>query len=681
MQIAKLFGSIGFQVDTTGLQDFKKSMLVAKQEMSAFASEITSTQKTVKNLTTDLSILKKNLGLSVNTKDVKTSFRSLSTEVIETAKQLSRVNNAGGGVERRLETLDSKLSASILKWQEYRAEVMATANALGMIRGTVATPNSSIAGSIHQTTTGSASNPQTPRSTPNTPLFFGGLAGGNFFNTARQAIVGGLASAIPFALGAMTKNVITSGRDLRSANQVLLAHSDTKEDYQYNRQFIGRLTDETGVDLTESIRGFGRVLNATRAGGGTTDQAQRVFEAFAKYGTTMHLNMDENKRMIKALEQIFTNQRILGQEVNQFANVGIPMKSILKDISNGKLGPNSKEVVPEEIRKLAGSKAPDTVKLADWIAKYLVNTSMNNGAYQKATHSSQAEEGRTHNEWTQFSEYMMENGGDDALASFYRMVTSVVISMKQVSVALSGITTAVDNVTGIKGSGSLLWWVLALLLPIGRLGKGVSLLGRFFAYLVRIGRPVVLAFSLARGATGLLSVAVVGLRVALFSLLGVFGLVTLAIYLLVKAGQDIDDSNNGVLNWVDKLKVNFLYARVMTALLTRDLLRLFHLYGRTVDEGDGWFTAQPPKGMSTLENKGIIGEIFKYSVQSYVDKNAKADSLNPSRIAQVTGVANDGNTVYTTPVAIHVDGTKLWNFKIQNELSPSGNVQTSMQAY
>ena len=119
----------------------------------------------------------------------------------------------------------------------------------------------------------------------------------------------------------------------------------------------------------------------------------------------------------------------------------------------------------------------------------------------------------------------------------------------------------------------------------------------------------------------------------------------------------------------------------LTALLTRDLLRLFHLYGRTVDEGDGWFTAQPPKGMSTLENKGIIGEIFKYSVQSYVDKNAKADSLNPSRIAQVTGVANDGNTVYTTPVAIHVDGTKLWNFKIQNELSPSGNVQTSMQAY
>ena len=686
MQIAKLFGSIGFQVDTTGLKEFQREMNKARNEIRAFSSNMSVAEQSVKSLTREVIALKKQLNFKVSTTGVRAGFASVSQAVKDTATSFTRFNTRGALAESRLSTLDTKLSSSTLKWQAYRAEVEATANALGMIRGRVSSPNTqSIASNIHQTVTGSGSNPNTPsgsfRDGAKAPLFFGGLAGGNLFNVARQAIVGGIATAIPFALGAMTKNVIKSGRELRSADQVLLAHSEDSSDYKNNRGFIGNLSDETGTDLTESIRGFGRVLSATRAGGGTTDQAQRVFEAFAKYGTTMHLGTDENKRMIKAVEQIFTNQRILGQEINQFANVGIPMKAILKDISNGKLGANSKEVVPEEIKKLAGSKAPNTVQLADWIAKYLVNTAMNNGAYQKAIHSSQAEQGRMGNQWQKFSSDIMENGGDEALASFFRLITSLIDSLKELTGGIRYISQAIDSVTGVEGSSSLLWWALALFLPIGRLGKGISIVGRALAYVARIARPVITAFSVARGATGLLSVAVVGLEAVLFSLFGIISLVVGGLILLAKVGKDVNDSNNGILNWVDTLQVKFFSARVMATLLARDLQRLLHIYGRTVDEGSGWGNfARQEKAQSFLEDRGLIGNIFSYAIGKSATGD-KPDNLNVDRVAKSTGQDSNGIRVVTSPVTLNIDGKKFWDFNLQNKMGADGNVQTSIHAF
>ena len=253
--------------------------------------------------------------------------------------------------------------------------------------------------------------------------------------------------------------------------------------------------------------------------------------------------------------------------------------------------------------------------------------------------------------------------------------------MKELTGGIRYISQAIDSVTGVEGSSSLLWWALALFLPIGRLGKGISIVGRALADVARIARPVITDFSVARGATGLLSVAVVGLEAVLFSLFGIISLVVGGLILLAKVGKDVNDSNNGILNWVDTLQVKFFSARVMATLLARDLQRLLHIYGRTVDEGSGWGNfARQEKAQSFLEDRGLIGNIFSYAIGKSATGD-KPDNLNVDRVAKSTGQDSNGIRVVTSPVTLNIDGKKFWDFNLQNKMGADGNVQTSIHAF
>lgn len=602
MQIAKMFGALGFQVDLTGLQEFQSEMKSARSQIRAFATDSGQAEISVKSLTDEVKKLKSSLNFKVKTTGVKTGFQTVATAVKDTASAFGKFNRKATTLNTRMDTVQEKLNASIPVWEKYRAEVEATATALGAIRGSVPSPR----GSSKGTNSGQSQGRESINSAPATSaLYLGGLAGGGLFNSARQAIVGGVATAIPFALGAVTKNVISAGRDMRSANQVLLAHSLSEDDYKGNRQYLDKLTDYTGADLIESTRGFGRVLSATRAGGGTTQQAQNVFEAFAKYGMTMHLNQDENKRMIKALEQIYTNQRILGGEINQFANVGIPMKAILKEISNGHLGGNSKEVVPEEIKKLAGSKAPNTVQLAEWIAKYLTNTASMNGAMDKAMHSSIAEQGRTGKAWTNFSEYVMENGGDDALAGFYRLIKSAIEELKSLTTALNMVGNAINGITGSSNGSKFLWLLIAMIIPFGRLGKSASILTRlmrsFSGYMTKSGR----AIAMTTGATGGLISRFSVLFLWLWRLAGRWLVIIGLMQLAIKLTDDITKNNEiKEITWVDR------YSLALENLS----IRLFILRLRWLEFTESLSFKHTEQGLNprvkkTIDGMGMLGGV------------------------------------------------------------------------
>lgn len=639
MQIAKMFGALGFQVDLTGLQQFQSEMKRARAQIRAFASDSRQTEISVKSLTAEVKKLKSSLNLNIKTSGVTSGFQSISKEIKNTAGSFSNFERKATSLNASVDSIQVKLDSAIPAWERYRLEVESTARALGAIRGTVPTARSG-------SNTNSGNSQKRESSSPNTSaLYFGGLAGGGFFNSARQAIVGGMASAVPFALGAMTKNIISSGRDMRSAEQVLLAHSLNENDFKGNNQFIKKLTDETGTDITESIRGYGRVLSASRAGGGTTQQAQNVFEAFSKYGTTMHLNQDENKRMIKAVEQIYTNQRILGGEINQFANVGIPMKAILKEISNGHLGGNSKEVVPEEIKKLAGSKAPNTVQLAEWIAKYLMNTAMNNGAYEKALHSSQAEQGRASNQWKEFSTYVMENGGDDALASFYRLVKSAIGELKSLATAINLVGNAINGITGSSNGSKFLWLLIAMIIPFGRLGKSASILTRlmrsFSGYMTKSGR----AITMASGATGGLIARFSVLFLWLWRLAGRWIVIIGLMQLASKLTDDI--TKNGEtkeITWVDR------YSLALQNLSIRlFILRLRWLEFKNSLSIDHTEQGLNPTVRKTVGSMGILGGVG-IGEMTPIDK--KYSGVPNSPLRQKT--SDNGNILSTQVVKVYL---------------------------
>jgi uncharacterized protein YoxC len=661
MQIAKMFGSLGFKVDLSGLQQFREEMNKARMQIRGFASDAKGLEKNVKTLTSEVAKLKKSLKLSVDTKGVKKGFENVEKAVASTASSFLKFESSSLKLTGSITNIDDKIQSSIPKWERYRSEVEATARALGSLRGGNI-PN--MRGGSGTTSSTVSQRASTQKEVNPSALYLGGLAGGGLFNTARQSIIGGLATAIPFALGGVTKSVISKGRAYQSSDQVLLAHSTSESDYKNNRKYLDNLVKETGIDITEATSGFGRVLNASRAGGGNREQAQNVFEAFAKYGTTMHLSLDENKRMIKAVEQIYTNQRILGGEINQFANVGIPMKAILKEISNGNLGGNSKEVVPEEIKKLAGSKAPSTVELAPYLAKYMLNTAYNNGAFEKAQQSSQKKQGDFENAWTNFSKDIMHNGGDKALASFFTMLTNVVEAVNNLTTALNKINDVFaslsKSLTGDSGWSKFLWIILALLVPIGRVGKGVSLLGRSFGFLRNSLDKVALAFASVRSVGGLVA-TFAGLFKWVWRLAGRWFILIGAMQLFIKLGEKIRENNHSTqITWLDVFTQKLLLARENISLLKYELK---NLYGGSYD-GKGEKVPQfSNQGIpiNTSNMLGLTEEDLNNQEKNYFRKqdilNSMPRSVEKSRWDN--GQKQGSVTKLTIKNAFNVDGKML----------------------
>lgn len=622
MLISKYFAKLGFQVEEKGLVEFNKGILSAKKEVKNFTNNVTTLDSKLKGLNTTLGKIRSNITLKINTAKISKDLEKFSTEAKEASKALKSISATQPRLTRALESIHREVSTGTTLWREYRREVERANRSLGGTRG----------GGVNHPNRGNGGSSSNERGFGGNgsiaPQLIGGLAGGNIFNSARQAVIGGLGYASPFIAGAFAKNVIHKGRELRSADQVLLAHSSNQSEYEGNREFVGDLSNRLGVDLTESIRGFGRVLSATRAGGGTVDQAQSVFKSVSEYATTMHLSQDEQKRLIKALEQTYTNQRILGGEINQFANVGVPMKAILKEISNGKLGGSSKEKVPDWVRKLADSKAPNTVKLMPYIAKYLENTAHHNGALDRAMDSSQAWQGRFNNRFQELSYNIMENGGDEALANFFKMLTKIVDEVEKLRVALKSLNDFFDGMT--NGSSSLAWGVLLLLSVFTRFRLGLGRTATPIKYLVTNFK--LLRRGLSR--TGGIFKTFANFIKAPFSnpllrLAGRFFYLITVIQLLISVGTALNKSANGQTTWIDvwvaKIKYlmvvlsSYYYLAKMSAKETGRMgtLGLYDDRDKETQNREGWF-GSVKKGatnfVSEVKEHGIGKTLLAHSL-------------------------------------------------------------------
>lgn len=682
MQIAKFFGALGFKVDTSGLDDFTTAMRTARTQARKFSNETTGLDRNVRVVNTALRNLKKNLNLAFSSASIRGEFKTLNTSIESTAKAFKGIENRKGSLNYTLQSIENRVASGIPKWEAYRKQVEATASVLLGLAGTttrIHTPRISNQASNIANTGRSGYGDGTFGSRGGAgALFAGGLAGGGLFNTARMAIVGGIATALPFAGGALMKSVIHQGRELRSADQVLLAHSENDSDYGRNRRFIDRLTTETGIGLTESIRGFGRVLSASKAGGGTTNQAMDVFSSFAKYATTMHLGQDEQSRLIKALEQTYTNGRILGGEINQFANVGIPMKAILKELSHGNLGGDSKEKAPEWVQKLAGSKAPNTVQLMPFISKFLLNTAMNNGAYQRAIHSSQAEQGRFQNRYQEFASHIMENGGDEALASFFRLLTVVVDKMLDFHKAILAVNKALNSAFG-EGGGSKLSYLLLLFLPLGRILRAVTGGAKGFASVfTRVGA------SAGRASGGIARTTTFVTRLMPFlkraiGLLWRFGGRWLWIISVIQAfmavGQALNDKSNGYITWIDvwtaKLQtVSFWYDYIMekVKILQNQSLNLVGLGQSEPSFRDPTKVGQESTTMGSLLSGGIFGKATSLTTMGIV--NAQ-NAFSKGRFFEAEPIQKD----LTLVNHVYVDGKHIDTNSKRINYGTSNNAQ------
>lgn len=498
MQIAKMFASLGFKVDTAGLDKFKRSLSAARSEItniSRGAKTATSQFRNLRRETDKLSSSMNKIKNAGGTRSVGGSYRQLAADVWRVRNALDSITTNQPKTTRAIGKINSSVIAGLAHWNAYRRSIVQTRQSLANLNADLARlrANARIDIRINQNRGGAGGGA-------------GGSGGGGGLGGAgglgalgllrsslpAMALAGGFGSA-----GFAGQAAVTAARDQTRMESMILMTSKSGEEFARTIDYVRTEALRLGLSSTELGKSFAQVSMSAK--GLNADTKEKMFTGFSEFMMSMGTSADDQKGIFRAFNQMFSNNRILQEEINQLSDRGIPA-TLVMDAAMKAYNTNN----IRQIKKLQEDGKLDPNKVLPIMAEMVQNLAHDSGAYAKMMQSSVVKQGKFYEELRQTSKEIMDMGLDELLGDIFGALTLVVGKVKDLAIVIKELsnqyktlkTYLQDNFESIE----LLYPALLLLvLGFGRVSKGVRLAHRL---LVR-NAGVVRAFAgLLRGIFG-----------------------------------------------------------------------------------------------------------------------------------------------------------------------------------
>lgn len=545
MQIAKMFASLGFNVDTSGLDKFRQNIKLARTDITNMGRDAGTASTKLTGLSKALDGLSNKLDkVSVKKANdaITKSYENVSLSVSKVEKALKSIETNQKGITKALGKIHGSVKAGEPLWDKYRASVVATKEALKDVNGKMKElrANSTISLRVNQ---GSGTSSSQRREQPNSS-FFGGMMGGasggmmgGFFRSMLPAVA--LGGALP-AAGFGVKEVVQRGREQSKVENTLKMNSQSAEEYVKNLKFIREESNRLGMSNIE----FGRAYARLRGDSGdvmSITALQNVMKGFSEYMLVLGSSAENQKGTFRALGQMMTNVTIAGDELNQLAEHGIS-KGLFQRVAMKHYGLKSME----EYQKFQEARKVKSAEVLPAVAAELAKRARQGGALESAQGSSLAEQQRFVNSINQLSKQIMDGGLDKTLANLFVALTDLTKVLSDIVEGFKAAKAAIDEMTnGNSALSIILTLVLALLFKKRTAVVGLVKNFKSFSGIMRV-------------ITGFLNG---GFGQAILKTIGRFGLWGLAITAVVTAFQKIGDAMkrraSGEWTWIDDLMLKY----------------------------------------------------------------------------------------------------------------------------
>ena len=427
MQIAKLFASLGFQVDTSGLNTFTASIRQAKAEIRTLGNDVGSTANKFTNLKRSVdsvdSALNKVRGAGANTKII-TSYGSMAKAVENVEKHLNNIASNQTSTTKAIGKINSSVHSGVAIWEQYANAVNRARDALRQVRTRVndlrGTHTSNI--NVNQRITPTPSNQSSSESGGSMMAFLGmggrgGLAGG---------LLGILRSSLPSlalagggaTLGYFGGEVVKAGQDQTRMEMALQVSSKNLDEFNDALKYVRSEALRLGLSSVDLGKAFAQVNTA--ADGLSQDQKKKMFTGLNEYMMTMGLSPEQQKGTYVAMYQMFSKGRILQEEVNQLSERGFSQK-VFQEAAKAQ-GIKSKA----DYQKMQVAGQIDPTKVFPVYAEMLQKMVHSSGAYQRMMDSSITKQNRFYESLKQLSDKAMDSGLDKLLGNLFEILTKLV---------------------------------------------------------------------------------------------------------------------------------------------------------------------------------------------------------------------------------------------------------------
>ena len=324
MQVAKLFASLGFKIDTADLSNFESILNKTQGEMSQFAKDLNFVNQKLKTMKTRFG----QANDALKDTDIANAADRVAKAVDKYVKNAKEIVDIDGKVEKvfldtgaRLDTLSNKLDGGTSAWNRYEQQVKeATARmkeftAAARERQSVNPPRGTGAGS-GANQGGNAGRRGNAGGRGNNGVddedgMSGVLLGGQKFG---KAFVGQMAMGGALGFGYLIKEAVQTGREIDSMIFKLQAVSRSTQEFQSNLKYVRETAQYLAVDVEEFGNAYALIFQGTK-GKYSQDQIQQMFTGFNEYFKTLKMSADDQKGALRGISQMFGKEKVQAQEL------------------------------------------------------------------------------------------------------------------------------------------------------------------------------------------------------------------------------------------------------------------------------------------------------------------------------------------------------------------------------
>ena len=561
-QIASMFASLGFKVDTKGLDSFNSklrevrgSTVAAARNIGNLAEKLRSASSALDGVNTRLD----RISIKRANQNIADSYKSVASNVKLVEKALASIQANQKGITKALGKIHASVKAGVPIWDSYRAGVRATRDELSAVNDRIReirrNSNTRISFEEGRPNRGGGGSPRDRQGRGNS--FFGDMFGGRgdfsggFFRSMLPAVA--LAGGLPSA-GFAVKETVQAGRERMKMSNIMTASTKDAEEYGKAMAYVRSESNRLGQSTTEMGLGFAKVMQSVQ-GKLSLEKTQKIFTGFGELMTVMGNSADDQKGVYRAMTQMFSKGKIEAEEEGQMAERGLPMKELIKKAAM--------EVYKVDQAGYAKMRKAGTVKAEDVlprVAELMSEMANKNDALDKALNQSVVKQQQFMNRLNDFAENIMTGGLDAMLGDIFDKLSALVDILSEITTGAKEFKKSIDDLTGGNGLLSIaLTFILGLLF---KKRKAIS----------SVARNLKSFSSIARMVTGFLNGRMGQALIRISRRFGWVGLAISSVLLLLQQfGKATQDRKLGKWTWIDTLEAKLENFKLRWELMTLDM--------------------------------------------------------------------------------------------------------------
>lgn len=559
-----MFASLGFNVDTSGLEKFRQGIKLARTDITNMGRDAGTASTKLTGLSKALDGLSNKLDkVSVKkaNESIAKSYEEVSKSVGLVEKSLTSIQTNQKGITKALGKIHASVKAGEPIWDKYRASVKSTRDELTSITGKMKDlrANSTVSLKVNQGGTSSTREPRQSNQGFFSSMMGGTVAGGiggGFFRSMMPAVAigGGLGS-----IGYGVKEVVQRGRDQQRMENILMFATKDASEFGDALQYVRKEALRLGLDSAELGRAFAQVSMSASESLSMEDR-KKMFTDMSEYIATTGASREDQKLIFKAVNQMFSLGRMQAEEMNQLTERGIP-RQMIYDVAKSVLGLKS----TEEVIKAQEAGKLDPAKILPQLFEEFSKKARDSGAFDKAMSSSLVAQNRAIEQFNQLSQQIMDSGFDKLLANLFNVLTDLVTVISDITAGMKGAKQAVDELTG---GNSLLATVMTIILALFlRNRKAIVSAGNGLSWFGKI----------AQGFTALLNGRLGQAILNIIKRFGIWGAaITTVLGLFNLIGKAMKRRDSGEWTWIDDLILKFDTLLVKTERAMMELELAWH---------------------------------------------------------------------------------------------------------